>query len=1523
MKYILFAFVLVLSTSSAIYGQTPVSIDRQTTDGETITRSCDNDAGSIGLGQFSGQSNHVDLDTIFLCFGDMAQILHNGDFDLSGDPSPNTEGGIGYAWYECSPTITGFELNDIVADPCLLTEPPPAMDLYVYVDDPTGDAWFENSLNIGGTTTLQEFFNNGDPLQLYFAPITFDRFENNQAVYEGNPPGECVNVRVDQAFSIVYLNPISIEEFNDELTDGQIEGSMVINGGLPEFDGSDYEIVMQREGSSDVADVVSTSLSHGELIEFTASRPGNYIVTISDGKSCSVVEEFYLGDCLEFVISDAEVEEDEEFCLEVSVNNFDSLFTISGAITWNPTVIEFIGLENENMPPGAFTVNTLFTDNGWLSILWEDVDFGATGGQSLPDGTVVFELCFRAVGNPGQSTFAAVGSRLTTTLLAVDYATNEVGVNSVPGKVEIIYPVDLGGYINSCGTPDGESDGSISVTAYGGQPPYNVEYQKTDDPGVTGVGQILVEGGSFTFTDLPNSTEPGEEYEVIITDADGDEVVLTADINNQPGPVVELFPTPPTCFNSANGRIETEIDAVEPYTLQWSNNFFGDTTLSNLEIGNYQLTVTDPFGCEVVKSANLFTDELLVEANITDALCRGVFNGEISVVATGGTPYDGDEYRYNWPGSSPQIATTSTLSNLVPGTYELTVNDSNGCSVTQTYEVGLERNLILEDTIITNVTCGNDNDGQIVVTAGTDTPDEDGPYIFIWTDADDNPVQSVTAGNQNTVSNLSAGTYFLTLLDNYSSSQRCEADFVIEVGGPPPIVIEIEEQQDEGCDPGNDGLIRVSASGGNAESPGDFSFEWSNGETGAEITGLSGGSYTVTVTDPEGCTHDETIEIGGAIPPVIEEFETVNPGCGDGNDGAIKVIYSFGTSENLTFSWEDEDGNPYIGDSISGLSEGLYSLTITADDGCEVEGSVALEGAGPLVLDDLNTQNPSCTGDDDGRITVTVLGGSGNYNYEWSVPDGGPNSAVITGLSAGTYSVTISDQSGDCDPVEVDDIELVDPPPIEGEFTDVNPATCYYTCDGSARLEATGGLTAGDFTYVWDDGVGTSAQENENLCPGVYEVFVSDGTCIETFVIEIEAPDSIAIDIVEANLPSCFGDSDGSIEVAASGGAGPYEYQWADGQTSTGIENLTGGSYQIEVTDAMGCVSEFEIELPEPDSFVVTINEGLTEDVSCAGRDDGQIGLNLSGGTEPFEFEWTGNVSDESIALDLPDGLYEIQATDASGCVDTTSRIISVPDPVVFEYEVEETVDCFGETTPIIITDASGGAGGPYQFSINFGELFAIGETVDLLAGNYVVSVFDRSGCSVRDSFAIEQPEELIVDLPAEVEVPLGESVFLEPDVTGPLPIITYEWSPASDIFSCLDCPEPEVFPNSDKLVELVVTDQNGCIASANVSLVVQAIRNVYVPEAFSPNDDGVNDHFRIFTGPGVAGIVSFRVYDRWGSAVYNREAGATLFDEENVFWNGRVNGQDAPTGAYAYMIEVEFNDGVVEVYSGELMLLR
>lgn len=1520
MKYILIPFLIAACSSAAIFGQTPVSIDRVTTDGEQISRSCDNDAGSIELGSFSGQSNHVDLDTIFMCYGDMVQILHNGDFDLSGDPNPNTEGGIGYAWYECPPTIGGFDLEAIVGDPCLVIDPPPAMDLYIYVDDPSGDAWFENGLNVGGTSTLQEFFNNGDPLQLYFAPITFDNFQNNQAVYEGDPPGECINVRIDQAFSVVYLNPIGIEEFNDELNNGQIEGSLVVNGGLPEFDGSDYEIVMQREGSSDVGVIASTSLSHGELIEFTVPRPGNYIITISDGKSCSVVEEFCIGNCLEFVISDAEVEQDGEFCLEVSVNGFDSLFTLSGAITWNPTIIEFIGIENENMPPGAFTVNTLFTDNGWLALFWEDADFGGTGGQSLDDGTVVFELCFRAVGNPGQSTFAAVGPRLTTSLLAVDYATNEVGVNSVPGKVEIEYPPDLGGFINSCGSLDGVSDGSITVTSYGGQPPYNVELLKTDDPDISGQGQIQVEGGSFTFTNLPNSTGT-EEYEIVITDADGDAVVLNANINDQPGPVVELFPTPPTCFNSSNGRIETEIDAEEPYTLQWSNNFFGDTTLTNLEIGNYQLTVTDPFGCEVVESANLFTEELVVEATITDALCQGVFNGEISVIASGGTPFDGDEYRYNWPGSNPQISTTSTLANLEPGTYELTVNDRNGCSVTHNYEVDLERNLILEDTMISNVTCGNENDGQIVVVAGTDTDDEDAPYIFIWTDADDNTVQSVTSGNQNTVSNLSAGTYYLTLLDNYSASQRCEADFVIEVGGPPPIVIEVEEQQDEGCDPGNDGLIRISASGGNAESEGDFTFEWSNGETGAEITGLSSGAYTVTVIDPEGCMHEETFEISGAIPPVIEDFETVNPGCGDGTDGSIRVIYSFGTSENLSFNWEDEDGNPYTGDSISGLSEGLYSLTITADDGCEVEGSVTLEGAGPLVLDDLNTQNPSCAGDNDGRITVTVLGGSGSYNYEWSVPGGGPNSAVITSLSAGTYSVTISDQSGDCDPLEVNDIELFDPPPIEGEFTDVEAASCPNICDGFARLEATGGLTAGDLIYVWDDG--TSAQENEDLCPGIYEVFVSDGSCIETFVIEIEAPDSIAINIVETNSPTCFGDSDGSLEVIATGGTGPYEYQWADGQTGTGIENLTGGTYQLEVTDAMGCISNFEINIQEPDSLVVTINEGLTEDVSCAGRDDGQIGLDVFGGSEPYAFEWTGDVSNEPIALDLPDGLYEVQVTDSRGCVDTTSRIINIPDPVVFEYEVQESVNCFGEETPINVLDASGGAGEPYQFSINFGELFAIGETVDLLAGNYVVSVFDRTGCSARDSFTIDQPEELSVELPNQLEVPLGEVLILEPVITGPLPIVNYQWSPDLDIFSCTDCPEPEVMPATDKTVELIVTDQNGCTASASVSLVVQAIRNVYVPEAFSPNDDGVNDLFRIYTGTGVAGIVSFRVYDRWGSAVYNRKAGANLFDEENVFWDGTVNGQDAPTGAYAYMIEVEFNDGVIEVYSGELMLLR
>ncbi|TVR80345.1 MAG: hypothetical protein EA409_07895 [Saprospirales bacterium] len=1517
MRYFLL-IVAVFFVIDQVKGQSPTSVIMDESGESNVHRSCNNDAGTIQVGPFTGQSNDTDFDTIFLCFGDRIRIDHNQDFNLIDDPNPATPGGVGYAWYTCPPSVAGPELSDIInSDPCLLTNPAPANDIYIYVDQPNGNALFENGLNIGGNTSLQEFFNSGDPVQFFFAPITFDRLQNNQAVFEGSPAGECVNVRTDQAFSVVYLNSVEMRDLSHSSVGAGVQGSFVIEGGLPEWDGSSYNIEIIRIGSDQAATITSGTSSNGDLVTFEAPAPGMYRFLISDGKSCAFTADICLGTCLDFLVEEIQVEAGEEFCIEVAVNNFDSLAIFSAALTWNPTIIEFTGIEGQSFPPGSVNTNTIFANNGWVAIIWEDANFGNTGGQSLPDGSVLFELCFRAIGNPGQQTTVNIGSRLTTTLVAVDWQGNPVGINTFPGLVEIVFPDDLEAIASSCGSPSG-NNGSFTVTAFGGEPPYNISFQKSDDPNVNGSAEIPVEGGSFTFTDLPNSATAGVVYNVTVTDSEGIAFNFEVDISDEPGPEVNLNPIPPSCPTTRNGRIEAEIDALQPFSIQWSNFIFGAETLTNLAVGSYSITVTDANGCQVIESADLIVDPITLDSMVTDALCLGVNSGSISLSASGGTPFDGNEYNYRWSGIPSQMATSTTRSNLGPGTYSVVVEDRNGCTVRAAFDVGISKTLVIEDAMIEDATCGNSADGSIVITAGTEGEPVTPPYIFVWTDSNGDPVTSVVAGNINTVDGLNPGTYFLTLLDN-SSPDRCEENFVFEVGGPDPIDIDLLELINVPCEGGGGGSISVSASGGAGSVPGDYTYSWSNGADGDQITDLLPGVYNLTVTDPDNCEAFESFEIVDGIPPVIEGFEVTNISCAGGDSGSIRVLFSLGTGQIVQILWEDQDGNTYEGELITDLGPGTYTVSILTDDNCVATDEVELTVAEPLEVENIDILIPSCPGDEDGRIAISVIGGTGALNYEWSVDGGGPNSPILNNISAGTYGVTITDASGDCDPLEIDNIELEDPPPITAEFSGIQPSSCHDLCDGVAIVSGSGGQI-GTYVYVWEDGF--SGAINDGLCGGITEVAVSDGECFEIFAVEIESPDPIIIDTLLLAQPACFGDQNGEIEVSAFGGTAPYNYTWDDLITGPRLQNIGGGTYQLEVEDNNNCRDTFNIQLHQPDSLVLELDELFTDDITCAGRNDGQIGLLVAGGTGNVRIQWSHGIDDSFSVTGLAPGLYGATAMDDNGCMDTTSFLVTEPDPVQFDLTPPDPVLCFGDQSEFTVINASGGRGGPYRFAVNFGALNDLGSTVNLFAGDYVISVFDARGCSAIDSFSLDQPDEIVVNLPEKIEVLLGDSIRLEPELTSIRPITEFEWISEGNILSCTDCPRPFASPAFNDFVTLFVYDTEGCTGMGSLFIEVNAIRNVYVPNAFSPNRDGVNDEFRVYTGLGVRGIKSFRVFDRWGGMIFERTSDGLLL-EDQIGWDGLVNGEEAPVGSYVYVVEIEFIDGISEVYRGELVLIR
>lgn len=357
-----------------------------------------NYAGTIEVAQFIGQSTDFDLDTIYLCLGDSILIKHLGDADLSGDPLPGTVPGIGYAFYDCPPTSFGPTLQDVAGvDLCLLAGSPTG--LFVTQGVPNGGGtWFVNN------GALQTTFNNGEPVSLFFAPITMDDFASNsyESAQVGAAPGPCVNVNLAEAFNVIFLNGIEVHGVSNNSNDDCI-GQFTVEGGYAQFEATEtYDIEIFLTSDPSVKALIMTSPTQSfdlATVQFSVSAPGGYTVLIEDGKSCGYQFQMDMSGCDatdNLVLDFPEVSGTpaEVVCMPLSVENmeiFSGLFSVS----WDADYLKFIEFANIHPAISNFweadSNQVLLTSSG-LSILLSDAENSSI--IVIPDGEAPFEICF-------------------------------------------------------------------------------------------------------------------------------------------------------------------------------------------------------------------------------------------------------------------------------------------------------------------------------------------------------------------------------------------------------------------------------------------------------------------------------------------------------------------------------------------------------------------------------------------------------------------------------------------------------------------------------------------------------------------------------------------------------------------------------------------------------------------------------------------------------------------------------------------------------------------------------------------------------------------------------------------------------------------------------------------------------------------------------------------------------------------------------------------------------------------------
>ncbi len=982
------------------------------------------------------------------------------------------------------------------------------------------------------------------------------------------------------------------------------------------------------------------------------------------------------------------------------------------------------------------------------------------------------------------------------------------------------------------------------------------------------------------------------DYTLVVTDENMCSQSESITINQSPPITTNVTGTEATCSGTGDGSATASGSGggVNFFTYQWDANAGNETsaTASGLDVGWYYVTITDLFSCATVDSIEITAPNAMdVDYTEITTSCFDTTDGASSVTVSGGTM----PYTYVW---SDGGAETPDRDDLAEGMQTMTVTDANDCFVEVNLNIPSPDELTLEIVENNAADCNGAATGSIIC-GGTGGTGDFANYTYNWSHG------ATTA----TADNLPAGNYCVTVTDeNGCSAMIC--DDVSE-----PAALEVSEVvENTSCFSGADGQITVTVTGG-AE---PYSYQWADGQTTQTAVGLTEGTIGLIITDMNDCsitanyTITEPTELTAST-----EFTALS--C-DGSPDGTATVTGIGGTEPYTYIW---DGGQTTQTAIN-LEAILYNVTVVDALGCEAMSEVTLTEPVQVVIDGINPTNVTCFGGNDGAATVVYSGGTAPFDISWSNTETGE---TVTALTAGTYTVNISDQSG-CSASET--VVIEEPEDLNITLSQV-ASFCHNGTDGTASVTALSyGNTPADlanFTYAWSNS--QSTVEATNLNGGqTYEVVITDAVgCQWTESIEIGNPAEISAIVDNTRDVSCFEGSDGLATVAGGGGSAPYTYLWpttANDQTTATVDNLVEGNYIVTVTDANGCETSIDLSIEQPEQLDLSFT---AEDASCFGLSDGNATAQANGGVGPYVLEWSSGTSG-TMQTDLPADLYIVTVVDANNCSYFDTVGVFQPEPVVTVVDTAAAVSCYDYSDGYIDLESEGGTA-PYTYSLDGENFFGSPRLIGLKTGFYDVTIKDGNGCEFNISdVEISEPEEFTVDLGEDIRVEYGELTQLIPELTGSAGGEAYDWNPIGPFeLACYDCTTVLVDTFSGQATfELTVTDRAGCIATDMVTIFVNKKVNVQVPTGFSPNGTGdAQNEFLHIHGDSDIEVKVFRVFDRWGEVVY--EAGGFMLNDMTTGWDGTFRGQKMPAGTYVWYVEVEAEDGEAATFKGNTTLLR
>ncbi|MEM9822599.1 MAG: gliding motility-associated C-terminal domain-containing protein, partial [Bacteroidota bacterium] len=847
------------------------------------------------------------------------------------------------------------------------------------------------------------------------------------------------------------------------------------------------------------------------------------------------------------------------------------------------------------------------------------------------------------------------------------------------------------------------------------------------------------------------------------------------------------------------------------------------------------------------------------------------------------------------------------------GTYALTVTGDNGCSTTTNTEViqvdGISDLVLMADTI-------NCDQPSTNLQATSAVPNLQyqwiGPDSFSSMESSPN----VQVG----------GTYILTV----TAASGCSAVESISVFAD-TIAPDLQV---------NDGLVNCLVSGDTLESmtmTSDVQYQWTGpngfGSTQANPFVMEGGTYTLLLTASNGCTAaaEAQLVVDTLTPDLLLFADTI--AC----TTPLATLSAVSSVDALQYQWTGP--NSFSADTLDPqvATSGLYSLTITASNGCTnsetiqvvADGSIPIAEAGTA---DLLTCNQS-------MVQLSGAGSSvgGSFAYQWLDPNGilvGTDLQVSVGDS-GLYQLIVTNIDGGCAETDVVQV-LANTDHPEALIVPINGFTinCNFSSLVLNGLNSEPGGTL-DFSWNQSGQVFSDLSEIEVSQVGVYALVVTDqgNGCQDTATVEIVKDTTLpSVSIQTPMLLTCF-DPILNLDASNSSVGSIFTYQWSatnngilSGDTTLFPMINTPGTYQLIVSNEQnGCIDSASVEVMA--NQVAPIAEaGPSATLDCAVNEVQLDGSPSSTGS-PFAYLWTGPgqlIDAQSLFPTVfSGGIYTLVVTNQqNGCTaeDAVQILEDINAPNAADLDLT-LPSCHGQNDGVIRIDSVLGGTEPFLFAFNEGPFNQYPQLNYLPSGLYPLTIQDALGCEWDTLINLPDPPELILDLGEDVAIELGDSLQLDAQTNLPFEQMdTLIWSPINYL-NCTDCLDPFAMPLHEVRYTLTLVNPNGCTVQDQIKIDVNKRRLVFIPNVFSPDNNGVNDIFYIHGGKDVAQVMEFRIFDRWGEMIYTRE----LFSPNDPAygWDGTLDGVALNPAVFIYYAKIKFIDGRVEEFSGDVTLIK